>query len=434
MALPAAAAAAAAGSSSAWQGFGANLAQSSATGASNGLLGQLFAGVNARRQWKYKQKEMELQQKYALEQMQRSFDLQKQVFDYTNEYNDPAAVLERYRNAGINAPGVLGSSGVGMQATMSPTSGPSGAGIHASGIGPVGSGSLDPTSAASIGVARSQEAFNYAAAGNQSANERLTDQRVLSERAYGDLLKEQISATHWQAHINEQNAIMARWDANSRPDFIDASLSELRARANNLISSSALNDEQSKLVREQTATEIVRRYLSSAQIKEVYSRIRLNTSSEALNYSQVEVSKMISEYYDLMNQGMDRELQSMLDTRQITYKNEKGEMVTETLDAFDAAALRTFLGVLDQSFINSRDQIVANWERANQWRETITDYAGMAMDVAGTVLSAGRLKALQGMFKSTQSLNSAKREAAQMQALEGEERIYQGYWRRPRRQ
>ena len=65
--------------------------------AGGGLADALFGGISARRNWKYKQKEMALQQQYALEQMSKSAEFQlahdKQMFDYQNAYNDPSAVL-----------------------------------------------------------------------------------------------------------------------------------------------------------------------------------------------------------------------------------------------------------------------------------------------------------------------------------------------------
>lgn len=95
----------------------------------SGGIGQIFAGANARRQWRYRKKEMKLQQQYALEQMAKNAELsynnwQKQ-FDYENEYNLPTSVMERYRQAGITPAAVLGSSGVGVNATMSGGSAPS---------------------------------------------------------------------------------------------------------------------------------------------------------------------------------------------------------------------------------------------------------------------------------------------------------------------
>lgn len=119
MPIPAAAAAAASFGSS----LGQSAASTGATGLISGALGQLFGGMNARRQWKYQKKAMALQQQYDLEQMQKQSELsysnwQKQ-FDYENDYNTPTKVFDRYLQAGITPAGALGASGVGVNATMS---------------------------------------------------------------------------------------------------------------------------------------------------------------------------------------------------------------------------------------------------------------------------------------------------------------------------
>jgi len=134
--------------------FGGQLLRGAATTGSSGLIsgavGQLFAGMNARRQWKYTQKQMALQQKYALEQMQKQAEYEygnwQKQFDYENEYNDPSKIFERYRAAGVTPAGVLGSSGVGVNATMSGGSGGSiGANGPSGGFPSPGSGPLDMT-------------------------------------------------------------------------------------------------------------------------------------------------------------------------------------------------------------------------------------------------------------------------------------------------
>lgn len=123
------------------QALGMNAASSAGSSAGGGLADALFGGISARRNWKYKQKEMALQQQYALEQMTKSAEFQlahdKQMFDYQNAYNDPSAVLERNLGAGLNPAAVLGQSGVGVSATIPTSSGgaPSGHGPVASGAG-----------------------------------------------------------------------------------------------------------------------------------------------------------------------------------------------------------------------------------------------------------------------------------------------------------
>lgn len=122
------------------QSLGMNAASSAGSSAGGGIADALFGGISARRNWKYKQKEMALQQQYALEQMSKSAEYQlahdKQMFDYQNAYNDPSAVLERNLSAGLNPAAVLGQSGVGVSATI-----PTSSGGAPSGHGPVASGS-----------------------------------------------------------------------------------------------------------------------------------------------------------------------------------------------------------------------------------------------------------------------------------------------------
>lgn len=122
------------------QSLGMNAAASAGSSAGAGMADALFGGISARRNWKYKQKEMALQQQYALEQMTKSAEFQlahdKQMFDYQNAYNDPSAVLERNLAAGLNPAAVLGQSGVGVSATI-----PTASGGAPSGHAPVASGS-----------------------------------------------------------------------------------------------------------------------------------------------------------------------------------------------------------------------------------------------------------------------------------------------------
>ena len=122
------------------QSLGMNAASSAGASAGGGIADALFGGISARRNWKYKQKEMALQQQYALEQMSKSAEYQlahdKQMFDYQNAYNDPSAVLERNLDAGLNPAAVLGQSGVGVSATI-----PTSSGGAPSGHGPVAAGS-----------------------------------------------------------------------------------------------------------------------------------------------------------------------------------------------------------------------------------------------------------------------------------------------------
>lgn len=171
------------------QALGQSAASAGTTGLISGALGQLFGGMNARRQWRFQQKQMALQQKYALEQMQRQSELSytnwQRQFDYENAYNDPSQVFSRYLKAGVTPAAVLGSSGVGVNATMSggsasmpSASGPAGG----SPVAPGGFASADPTSIAQNMIARSTVSRNDAAANRDNAEARsIEDQNVGSQ-------------------------------------------------------------------------------------------------------------------------------------------------------------------------------------------------------------------------------------------------------------
>lgn len=178
------------------QALGQSAASTGTNGLINGFLGQLFGGMNARRQWKFQQKQMKLQQQYALEQMQKQSELsysnwQKQ-FDYENAYNDPTKVFDRYLKAGVTPAAVLGSSGVGVNATMSggsasmpSASGPSGGAPVSPGVFTPG----DPTAIAQNMVARSSVDRNAAAANRDNAE--------------AELMRGNTHSTDWRKDMDE---------------------------------------------------------------------------------------------------------------------------------------------------------------------------------------------------------------------------------------
>ena len=145
--------------------------------------GQVASGLfkpSLKRQWKYQQKQMKLQQQYALEQMQKQGEInyanwQKQ-FDYENAYNDPSKVFDRYLKAGVTPAAVLGSSGVGINATMSGgspgsvgASGPSGGSFDFSSPLPPGVGSAAASTALDAMGVNSTIERNRAAANRDDA-------------------------------------------------------------------------------------------------------------------------------------------------------------------------------------------------------------------------------------------------------------------------
>lgn len=160
--------------------------------------GQVASGLfkpSLNRQWKYQQKQMKLQQQYALEQMQKQGEInyanwQKQ-FDYENAYNDPSKVFDRYLKAGVTPAAVLGSSGVGINATMSGgsagsvgASGPSGGSFDFSSPLPSGVGSTASSTALEAMGVNSTIERNKAAAARDEAEARSIDDQNVGNKLY----------------------------------------------------------------------------------------------------------------------------------------------------------------------------------------------------------------------------------------------------------
>lgn len=195
------------------QALGQSAANTGTTGLITGAIGQLFGGMNARRQWKFQQKQMALQQKYALEQMQKQSELsysnwQKQ-FDYENAYNDPSKVFDRYLKAGVTPAAVLGSSGVGVNATMSggsasmpSASGPSGGAP----VVPGGFAPADPTSIAQNMVAKSTIDRNDAAANRDNAE--------------ADMMRGNTHSADWRKDMDELERKLLEHNINNAAELI----------------------------------------------------------------------------------------------------------------------------------------------------------------------------------------------------------------------
>lgn len=225
------------------QSLGVNAAASAGASAGGGLADALFGGISARRNWKYKQKEMALQQQYALEQMTKSAEFQlahdKQMFDYQNAYNDPSAVLERNLAAGLNPSAVLGQSGVGVSATI-----PTASGGAPSGHGPVASGSGgglaalagNPSAYADIELKNAQQERERSAAALNDAEaewyESQTVDKDLRERlmkAQAGLAEQGITESSSRAKLNAAIALSYSIDNELKDAAFGYNLEQIKA-------------------------------------------------------------------------------------------------------------------------------------------------------------------------------------------------------------
>jgi len=185
-------------------------------GAGSSLLGggvsSVGSAVRTKKQWRYRQKEMALQQEYALAQMQKQYDYWKQQTDYMNEYNDPSALLARWRSAGVTPAGVLGQSGASVSSNSASGSGVSGQGVGSSGMdvdNPLaGFGSGVTAAGAASGemmLARTGAERNRAAANRDNAE--------------ADRLAGETHSPDWRASMDAFNLSLAESNASSAKDL-----------------------------------------------------------------------------------------------------------------------------------------------------------------------------------------------------------------------
>lgn len=182
--------------------------------------GQVASGLfkpSLRRQWKYQQKQMKLQQQYALEQMQKQGEInyanwQKQ-FDYENAYNDPSKVFDRYLKAGITPAAVLGSSGVGVNATMS---GGSSGSVGAS--GPSG-GSFDFSSPLPPGIGSAAASTALEAMGVNSTIER-NKAAANRDNAEADFMRGNTHTADWRKEMDDLEKKALEHNVNNAAELV----------------------------------------------------------------------------------------------------------------------------------------------------------------------------------------------------------------------
>lgn len=329
--------------------LGQSAASSGATGLISGGIGQLFAGMNARRQWKYQQKQMALQQKYALEQMQKQSELsyanwQKQ-FDYENDYNDPSKVFERYLAAGVTPAAVLGSSGVGVNATMSgggasmpSASGPSGG---SGAIGAGGSVPVDPASIAQNMVAKSAIDRNAAASNRDNAE--------------ADLMKGNTHSVQWRKDIDELDKQIREHNVDNAAALADlnralADIHTADAEYSDLMATYKFQDFVALYGRHVEEYNQIKKYNSNyfdqiyaAQIARDYAAAYDSAASGDLSKAETEIAKVrladLREWFNL-NWESEIDVPQVTESGKPTGKTVKltGRQIHEYLMGLSAAA------------------------------------------------------------------------------------------------
>lgn len=268
-----------------------SMVSSFGTGTGSALGDALFGGISARRQWKYQKKQMALQQRYALEQMAQQMIYQKEFFNLQNEYNDPSAVFERFRKAGVTPAGALGSSGASIGATVAGGGSTGASGPSSSGA--IGAGRVYPGDPAAISqtmVAQSTADRNDAAADLDRAQAREIKNRTQSSEHYASIAS--LNKSILAAQVKDMNAVGDMHLALASLYQADAEYADLAAtyKFQDLVAQYSKHVEEYENLRKYNVQFMDRLY--SAQISLDIARAYEAQQSGSLAASEASINKV----------------------------------------------------------------------------------------------------------------------------------------------
>ena len=262
-----------------------------------GVSNAIFGGITAKRDWKYKQKEMALQQQYNLENMQKQYDYQLDFWNKNNQYNDPANATARWRAAGISPQAVYGSGAQGAGVSGGSVSVPNSDNPKASGVDQRGFAGMTLAEAAMM---RNQQRITDADVKVKEAEARLKNSQAVDQEWKNTLQpqfeREQYLLISKMSSDASKSAVEAAWAdfmAACRAGEAVKALQEYDARIEELKSRKVLNDAEADAAKasankmnEEAITEKEKR---PWEIDSLQRGNALKTSEAALNWYRIRV-------------------------------------------------------------------------------------------------------------------------------------------------
>ena len=248
--------------------FAGSIANSGLTSAADsflsGLSNSIFGGITAKRDWKYKQKEMALQQDYNLQNMQKQYDYQLDFWNKQNQYNDPSNAVARWRTAGVSPMAVFGSSPGGAGVAGGSVSVPNSENPNASGVNQRG---LPMMTLAEASQMRNQQKLADADVDLKAAlaeyyrgNTRDPEETKRGQSLENSLLEQRVIGEELANRIKKNDADFSDYALGNRKQLSDAEVKRAIETNNKIIADTALSVSQKEL-NEQSARESVARIL-----------------------------------------------------------------------------------------------------------------------------------------------------------------------------
>lgn len=332
-----------------------------------GLGNALFGDISARRNWKYQQKSMALQQEYNLQNMAKQFEYQQAAWNAQNQYNDPRNVAARYRAAGISPIAALGNgaSGVGVSGSMStPDS------SNPSSSGNVDSGYRGPTmTLAEAAMMRNQRRLTDADINLKDAQAREANSRAQGNENLNsifDLTKqlrlEEIRDKQLQNDIRDIQKGFE--EARNIKDIAerDARISKLVADTEKVLSDNSLTEDNRKVLQ-----SIVT--LNNAQSRNADAQARNADASAAKSRAEVKTEDALREGRIKLNERQANEILASIGLSEAKTLNEYESLVKAMTGTQPASSLWSYIDRL----IARGDSRLGGYENASDLRKKLAE-------------------------------------------------------------
>lgn len=259
---------------------------SAAISGGTSLLGGIFGAAQANANRKFQAREAQKQRDFNHAEAQLARSYNTAMVDSQNRYNSPAAMAQRYKDAGMNpalamSGGNLGSVGIGSAPAASSSASPSGASSDFNGISNSGLASLQ-------GLAMSSQRANIDASTDlireQERGVRIDNDN--KQRDYDDEHGLKLSMVGLNDEQRKTLEFQQRW-YNSTISVLDHQSSNLEKMGELLSQDIEMKDIELayKDLREQ------------AELKQIYADIESSLAKAGLDRAQTQVALMLAPYY-----------------------------------------------------------------------------------------------------------------------------------------
>lgn len=290
-----------------------------AAGLGGGFMDLVFNMFNSQRQRIHDKQMAGINYNYAINQMNHSNKLAVEQWERENEYNDPSAVRQRYEAAGISPAAAFGqgaASGAGIAGGLSGGTSGGAMGHSSNAMFSTNFGGLgqDILSGMQVDMARERQAIDLEEKRIDILNKKFENEILNPLKE--ELQKSLASAAASDATIKDVEAQWAPYMASLRSiaaekniDQVEAGTQRILSQIENDESFRALNEEQRKLVIQQTEEAVARILRMTYQNRLDAAMTDLAKNNQEVAKSQKELNEALTSKEKKMPAYLDKQIE-----------------------------------------------------------------------------------------------------------------------------